>query len=176
MTFWQRLDRGLNRLYTACGYIGAGFLILLMCFVLGSILTRLFGVYVGGLTEFSGYAMAAASFFALAFTFRDGGHIRVTMLIVNLAPGPRRMMEIFCLAVATVFTIYLAYNMSVQTYFSYIFDERSEGGDAILLWIPQVATSIGSAVLVVAVLHALIKTIAGSTFFAQIEQAGGGHD
>lgn len=174
MTFWHALDRQLNRFYTACGYLAAGFLVLLMCFVLGSILTRLAGIYIGGLTEFSGYAMAAASFFALSFTFRDGGHIRVTMLIINLAAGPRRAMEIFCLLVASAFTIYLAYNMTVMTYFSYIFEERSEGGDAILLWVPQTATAIGSGVLAVAVLHALVKTIAGGTFFAEIEQAGGG--
>ena len=87
MTFWQRLDRGLNRLYTACGYIGAGFLILLMCFVLGSILTRLFGIYVGGLTEFSGYAMAAASFFFWSSERPDSILTSMNGMLAHLLPG-----------------------------------------------------------------------------------------
>lgn len=176
MTLWQALDRALNRFYTLCGHIAAGFLILLMCFVLASIVTRLLNTYVGGLTEYSGYAMAAGSFFALAYTFRDGGHIRVTMLIANLAAGPRRVMEISCLLVASGFSVYLAYHMSVMTCVSYVFDERSEGDDAMLLWIPQTATALGSIILALSVLHALIKTIAGGRFFAEPEQAGGGHD
>ena len=44
------------------------------------------------------------------------------------------------------------------------------------LWIPQTAPAIGAIVLALSVLHALIKTIAGGRFFAEPEQAGGGHD
>lgn len=156
------LDRLLNRLYSACGYLAAGFLIALMLLVLGSILTRLVGIYVGGLTEFSGYAMAAASYFALAYTFRAGGHIRVTMLINRMSPGLRRQVERFCLVVATGLTAYLAYYMSQLTYFSWKFEERSEGADAILVWIPQSAAALGSIVLAVCAAHALVRALAGA--------------
>ncbi len=170
MSFWRSLDRTLSRFYTVCGYIAAGFLFFLMLLVMASILTRAAGVYVGGLTEYSGYAMAAASYFALAFTFRDGGHIRVTMLIGRLLQRARRRAEIFCLLVSAFFTAYLAYYMSELAYFSWVFEERSEGGDAMLLWIPQSAAAAGAVVLAVCVAHALIKTLAGQEFIRRPDE------
>ncbi len=169
MSFWSSADRTLNRFYAVCGYVAAGFLFLLMLLVIASILTRAAGVYVGGLTEYSGYAMAAASYFALAFTFRDGGHIRVTMLIGRLLRRARHRAEVFCLSVAAFFTAYLAYYMSELAYFSWVFEERSEGGDAMLLWIPQSGAAAGAIVLAICVAHALIKTLAGQDFL-------GGHE
>ena len=157
------LDRLLNRLYTGCGYVAAGFLLLLMLLVLASILTRLAGVYVGGLTEFSGYSMAAASYFALAYTFRAGGHIRVTMILNRFPEGLRAQVERYCLIVATILTVYLAYYMIQLAYFSWKFEERSEGADAILVWIPQSATAVGSVVLAICVAHALVRALAGAS-------------
>lgn len=155
------LDRSLNRLYSACGYLAAGFLALLMLLVLASILTRMAGVYVGGLTEFSGYAMAAASYFALAYTFRAGGHIRVTMLLNRLPPAARAWAERYCLTVGAGLSTYLAFYMSQLTWYSWIFEERSEGGDAILIWIPQSAAALGAIVLALCVAHALVRALAG---------------
>ncbi|MCG8357580.1 MAG: TRAP transporter small permease [Kiloniellales bacterium] len=162
---WQALDRGLNRVYTACGVIGAGFLFFLMVLVLASIGTRAAGIYVGGLTEYSGYAMAAASYFALSYTFRDGAHIRVTMVLTRFHGAARYRLELFCLAVASFFALYLAYYMVELAYISWDFEERSEGGDAMLLWIPQSGAAAGSIVMAVCVLHAFIKTLAGGDFF-----------
>ena len=161
MPMWQALDRTLNRVYEVCGAIAACFLFLLMVLVVASILCRAAGLYVAGLNEYSGYAMAAASYFALAYTFRDGGHIRVTMLLGRLKGSARRFAEIFCLAVAAYFAAYLAYNMCELTYVSWDFGERSEGADATLLWIPQSATAAGSVVMAICVAHALIKALAG---------------
>lgn len=81
MQFLGAADRLLKRLYLCCGYIAAALLVSLAGLVILSIVSRLVGVYVPGVTEFSGYAMAGASFFALAYTFRERGHIRVGILL-----------------------------------------------------------------------------------------------
>ena len=49
--------------------------------------TGIFGFYIRGLAEYSGYCMAAASFFALAYTFVENGHIRICLLYTS--PSPR---------------------------------------------------------------------------------------
>ena len=54
------IDRALDRLYAACGAIAAIAIVLIAFLVATSIITRLIGVYIGGLTEGAGYAMAAA--------------------------------------------------------------------------------------------------------------------
>ena len=75
----ESLNRNLNKLYKYSGYIAAIFLILVAVFILIGISSRIFGFYIRGLAEYSGYCMASASFFALAFTFVDGSHIRITL-------------------------------------------------------------------------------------------------
>ena len=54
------LDRTLNGIYALCGALAAGAIVLIALLVATSVISRLLGIYVGGLTEGSGYAMAAA--------------------------------------------------------------------------------------------------------------------
>jgi len=77
----QSINNNLNKLYKFSGYIAAFFLILVAVFILIGISSRIFGFYIRGLAEYSGYCMAAASFYALAFTFVEGGHIRITLFL-----------------------------------------------------------------------------------------------
>ena len=76
---YQSINKNLNKLYIFSGYIAAFFLALVAVFILIGISSRIFGFYIRGLAEYSGYCMAAASFYALAYTFVQGGHIRITL-------------------------------------------------------------------------------------------------
>ena len=153
------LDRGLDRLYRLCGYAAAVCMVMIALLVLGSIVTRMLSVYVPGLTEYSGYAMAAGSFLALAYTFGEKGHIRVELFLSRLGAGARRMMEMWCLGVAVVTTTWLAWYMTRLVYYSWKFQEKSEGADAILLWKPQSLVMAGSIVMAIAILHHFIRCL-----------------
>ena len=155
----RTLDRVLDRLYTACGVIGAGFMVIIAICVLVSIVSRLLGVYVAGITAYSGYAMAASSFFALAYTFRAGGHIRVALLRNRFGPTGQLVLELWCLALASLFSGFLAFYLVRMAWVSWVLGEKSEGGAATPLWIPQTAVAIGATVMAVAALHALVLTI-----------------
>ena len=65
------LDRWLDRFYLWCGYAAAALLVALALLIIASIVSRLLGAYVPGLTEYSGYAMAGASFLATPEATRD---------------------------------------------------------------------------------------------------------
>ena len=82
---FKSLDKNLNKFYKFSGYIAAIFLIFVAVFILIGISSRIFGFYIRGLAEYSGYCMASASFFALAFTFVEGGHIRITLFLEKLS-------------------------------------------------------------------------------------------
>ena len=79
------IDTSLRKLYRLSGYIASIFLIFVAIFILTGISSRIFGFYIRGLAEYSGYCMAAASFFALAFTFVEGGHIRITLFLEKVS-------------------------------------------------------------------------------------------
>ena len=155
----RSLDRSLNKIYKFSGYIAAFFLIFVAIFILIGISSRIFGFYIRGLAEYSGYCMAAASFFALAYTFVEGGHIRITLFLEKAKNLKKYILELWCLSVASFFSGYLAFYFIKMLVISYKFQERSEGADEILIWIPQTSVGIGSLIFFIAVSHRLILTI-----------------
>jgi TRAP-type C4-dicarboxylate transport system permease small subunit len=169
MQFLGAADRLLTRLYLWCGYIAAALLVTLAGLVILSIVSRLLGTYVPGVTEYSGYAMAGASFFALAYTFRERGHIRVGILLNILHGRARWLVEIWCLLVASFFSGFLAFYLVKMTRVSWQLGDRSEGADAIHLWIPQTLVGAGAVVLAICVLHQLIRVLFG----AELPEKGG---
>ena len=150
---FETLDKILKNIYKFSGYIAAMFLILVAVFILIGISSRIFGFYIRGLAEYSGYCMAAASFFALAYTFVEGGHIRITLFLEKLSGKNKWLTEIWCLGVASFFSGYLAFYFIKMLIISYKFQERSEGADEILIWIPQTSVAIGSVIFFISVFH-----------------------
>ena len=155
----RRLSALFDQIYRMGAYVAGAALVLLCGLVLYSIVARLLGLYSGGASDVAGYVMATATFLALAHTFRTDGHIRVQLLLQKAMGTTRRGLEILCLAVMSGLTAFLAYYMARLTYDSYDFGERSEGADAILLWIPQTPVAFGAALLAIAVLHSLLQAI-----------------
>ncbi len=100
--------------------------------------------------------MAASSFFALSYTFVNGGHIRITLFLEKISKSMKNILEIWCLAVASLFSGFLAFYFSKMLIISYKFQERSEGADEILIWIPQTSVAIGSLIFFICVVHQLI--------------------
>ena len=146
-------------IYKISGFIAAVFLILVAVFILTGISSRIFGFYIRGLAEYSGYSMAASSFFALAYTFNNNGHIRITLFLEKLKNKKRRFLEIWCLSVASFFSGFMAYYFIKMVIISIKFEERSEGADEILIWIPQTSLAIGSFVFFICIFHHLVFSI-----------------
>ena len=156
---FYKIDNFLNKIYKISGYIAALFLILVATFILIGIASRIFGFYIRGLAEYSGYCMAASSFFALAYTFVEGGHIRITLFLEKVSGTKKKFLEKWCLIVASFFSGYVAFYFIKMLKISYEFQERSEGADEILIWIPQMSVAIGSFIFFICVFHLFILTI-----------------
>ena len=154
-----KIDNYLRNLYRLSGYVAAVFLILVATFILVGIASRIFGFYIRGLAEYSGYCMAASSFLALAYTFGEKGHIRITLFLEKSKKNIRRFLELWCLFVATFFSGFLSFYFIKMLLISIKFQERSEGADEILIWIPQVSVALGSTIFFICVLHNFIILI-----------------
>ena len=154
-----KIDSFLKNIYRFSGYIAALFLILVATFILIGIASRIFGFYIRGLAEYSGYCMAASSFFALAYTFVEGGHIRITLFLEKVSGVKKKLLEIWCLTIASFYSGYVAFYFIKMLKISYEFQERSEGADEILIWIPQTSVAIGSLIFFVCVFHQFILAL-----------------
>ncbi len=154
-----KIDKFLKNFYKFTGYIAAFFLILVALFILTGIASRIFGFYVRGLAEYSGYSMAASSFLALAYTFGEKGHIRITLFLEKTKNKFRKILEIWCFTIATFFSGLLSYYFIKMLIISIKFGERSEGADEIYIWIPQLTVAFGSTIFFICVFHNLILLI-----------------
>lgn len=113
MTFLSKvntMNQIKEKLYLCSGLL-AGFCILLITLLLlAQIVGRLFGFIVPSAEDFAGYALAASTFLGLAYTFREGGHIRVTLVIQRFSPVSRKWQEGVILGLSLALISYLSYS------------------------------------------------------------------
>lgn len=169
------LRKLLNTIYICSGWLAAGFIaaicLLVVCQVILNLIDRLSTLLTGaaiGLTipsyaDFTGFFLAAASFLALAYTLRQGGHIRVTLIISHLNKSFRHIFEIWCLLLATTVTTYFTWYTFTLTRESFIYNDLSPGMVAVPIWIPQSAMLLGLVILSIALLDELFCSLAGNT-------------
>ncbi|MBM7067128.1 TRAP transporter small permease [Actibacterium sp. 188UL27-1] len=155
----RALRRGLDLLYQAAGVMAALCLIAILLLILVQMGARWTGEVFPGAPDYAGYAMAAASFLAFANALNRGAHIRVSLLLNALGLSARRIVEIWCFAVGAATAWYLVWYARKFVYWSWKFNDISQGQDKTPLWIPQSAMLIGAVILAIALTDHLISLI-----------------
>ena len=163
--------RLLNWLYVASGVLSCFFLTAM----LGSILLQIFGRFVDftfDATEISGFFLAAGTFTGLAYTFSNGAHIRMTVLIQGASPAGRRIVELVCCGLAGAGTGYLAWYTILLARDSKRFGDLSTGLLALPLWMPQSVMAFGLVILTIAFADEFVRVAAGKVpVFKDVEEA-----
>lgn len=155
------MRRLLDGIYRSTGALAALFMIGVLVMVITGIVTREMGIYLRGTDDYAGYCMAAAGFLALAYTFKHGEHIRVTLIIERLSGKPRRFLKGLTLSFGCAIAVALAWYSVRLVLNSYQFNDISQGVDASPLWIPQIGMAIGTIILVIAFVDDLLMTLLG---------------
>lgn len=186
------MRRALGKLYDLSAALAGGFMIALLGFVLYSVgpgiggwLQSILcgpGSLLGGTIcignpityvarsadEFAGYCMAASAFLALAATFGRGEHIRVTLVLQRFTGAARRVLELWCLALGTLLSGYLAWFMVKNCHVSWQLGDMSTGLVATPLWIPQLGLAVGSVIFFIAVLEKLMVVALGGAWMEDV--------
>ncbi len=169
------MRKSLNRLYRLSGYLAAFFIFAICLVVIGQValnlIDQLAGLLTGsaiGLTipsysDFTGFFLAAASFLALAYTLREGGHIRVTLFLLALPAGLRRAFEIWAVGLAAAATIYLSFYAIRLTHESFTYGDLSSGIVPVPIWIPQTSMTVGLIILSIALVDELFGLLTGKS-------------
>lgn len=164
----------LNRLYKASGWGAASFILAICVLVMAQVILNLIdkiaiavsgtaiGLTIPSYADFTGFFLASASFLALAYTLREGGHIRVTLLIQHLPHRFHRIFELWCVSLAASVSIYFTWYSALLTYESFLYNDLSSGMVAVPIWIPQSGMLLGLSVLSIALLDELIGLLAGN--------------
>jgi TRAP-type C4-dicarboxylate transport system permease small subunit len=175
--------RVLDGVYVASGAIAGFFMVMILSLIVLGMVARWTSVAVPGTTEFAGYAMAATSFFALCYALTRGAHIRVS-IILNANDFLRRWRDVFAVFGAAVIATYFARYAVKANFFSEMLNDRTQGQDQIPewlvslfsldfaaaiqgsttlvytpVWIPQLAMSIGTILLAIALWDTLYRML-----------------
>jgi TRAP-type C4-dicarboxylate transport system permease small subunit len=160
----------LDWLYKLSGVMAGILLICIALLIIAQIVARFIGQIVPDANEIAGYCMAGSTFLALAYTLREGGHIRVTMIINHLPKAYSRLLELFTLAAASSLTGYFAYHLILMVWQTYQYAELSQGHLPMPLWIPQSSLAIGMTILCLAFIEEFIHALQGKALTYQDSQ------
>ncbi len=163
----------LNKIYSISGWTAAFFIVAICLIVMAQVFLNLLdrlssritgeaiGLTIPSYADFTGFFLAGASFLALAYTLRDGSHIRVSLVLQHLSPKLRHGVEIWCLAIAATMTAYFTVYTGFLVHESYIYNDLSPGMVAIPIWTPMLPMLIGLAILAVALIDELLCVMTG---------------
>ena len=113
--------------------------------------------------DFSGFFLAAASFMALAYTMRSGGHIRVGLVVQHLPERWRWIAELTTLTFASLFSAFATYYALNLLGDSWRFGDKSTGLVAIPIWLPQCFMVAGLGLLTIAFIDTLVESLRAKT-------------
>jgi TRAP-type C4-dicarboxylate transport system permease small subunit len=176
---WRMLDG----VYLLSGVVAGFFMIMILALIVIGMVARWTSVAVPGTTEFAGYAMAATSFFALSHALTRGAHIRVS-IILNANDFLKKWLDLFAVFGAAIIATYFARYAVKTNFFSEMLNDRTQGQDQIPewlvalfrldfagaaegsttlvytpVWIPQLAMSIGTILLAIALWDTLYRML-----------------
>lgn len=140
----------IHRLYNLCGYAAAFFLAAIAVVTLLQIVARQLNIAIET-TEIAGFCLAAATFLGLAYTFVNGGHVRISIVSQFLTKSANRFVELWCCAIGLLITGWAAWHMTFYTIQTFDYGDLSPGMVAMPLWIPQAGVSFGLIMLSVAI-------------------------
>lgn len=161
-----------EKCYQCSGLLSGLCIVAITLLLLAQIIGRLFGIIVPSAGDFAGYALAASTFLGLAYTFKEGGHIRVTLVIQRFSPFPRKIQEAVILTLSLALLCFLSYACVSMVYESYSYGDVSYGYIPVPLWIPQTPVAVGMVALNLAVLDAWVMALRGKTpTYSQHEEA-----
>ena len=168
------LRKTLDFLYLAAGILAALCLIAILSLIVLQMLARWTGEVFPGAPNYAGYAMAAASFFAFANALGRGAHIRVSILLNAVPTKIKWLLEIWCFGLGAAIAAYFTYYAYTFVYWSWKFNDISQGQDATALWIPQSVMVLGGGLLTIALLDNLFHLFARGEHRINAETVGSG--
>ena len=168
----SRWRRSLDFIYAAGGQLAALCVLAILILMVYASVGRSLDWRVAWINDVVAWLCAAAAFLGMAYSFRNGDFVRVTLVLESVPPAVRRWMEVVSLAIAAVAIAYLGYWAARFTYESWEFNDIAGNMVAIPIWIPQMSFVVGALILVMAVIDECVGVWRGGkpSYVARVEE------
>lgn len=166
------MRRTLDAAYATAGALAALNVLAIFLLMIAASAGRSFNWRVGWVNDVVSWLCAAAAFLGMAYSFRNGDFVRVTLLLEMVSPRWRRVLEVASLTVAMAAVGYLGYWAARFTWESWKFNDIAGNLVAIPIWIPQMSFVVGALLFVVAVADECVTVLRGGkpSYVARVEE------
>ena len=155
------LRERLDLLIRIGGAIAAVFVVLIAAIIVVQIIGRELGFQIHGADDFTAWSVAASIFLALAYTFKQGAHIKVTVITERLRGPSVKVAAIISLIISAVAIGFLTLSAAHFLYDNYQFGDLAQGLLSIPMWIPTISLFLGALLLFLAILDSLLAALFG---------------
>ena len=164
--------RALDGLYALGGQLAAVCVLVIFVLMIGASIGRWLEWRVSWVNDVVAWLCAAAAFLGMAYSFRNGDFVRVTLLLEAVSPKTRRGLEVASLTIAAVAIGYLGYWAARFTWESWEFNDIAGNMVAIPIWIPQMSFVVGAWIFAIAVIDECVCVLRGGkpSYVARVEE------
>ena len=164
--------RALDATYTAAGALAALNVFAIFVLMIAASAGRSFNWQVGWINDVVSWLCAAAAFLGMAYSFRNGDFVRVTLVLELVPARVRRVLEVLSLGIAMLAVGYMGFWAARFTWESWKFNDIAGNLVAIPIWIPQMSFVAGALLFVVAVADECVTVLRGGkpSYIARVEE------
>ena len=133
-------------------------IIALALLILGQIFaSSLLGIGMEFAFEYGTYLLVLIVFAGAPHAMRTGGHIRVSLVLNRSGRSLRRMLEVFCTALALGICVYIAYALTDLAVYSFVNGSRTYLPSGTLLGYPQTLLALCCWLLALQIAARLVR-------------------
>ena len=172
----RAVTRQADRLYFVLGYVCGLGLLLLALFITYQVVARsLDWPRAPGTNALSGYVLAMAASWALAYSLRSGAHVRIDVLLPHMGLRTRAVADWIALLAVAFFGGVTAWKMWDNVISDYRGGVVSTADPVVPLFIPKAVVAIGFTLLVVTATQMMLSMIA-ERWLPRLHTAMGGEE
>ena len=173
---FRAATRKADRLYFILGYICGLELLLLAFFITYQVVAqKLDWVRAPGTDAMSGYVLAMAATWALAYSLRSDAHVRIDVLLPYMSPRIRAIADWLALFAVAFFGYVAAWEMWESVIHDYQRGVVTNDYPLTPLFIPKAVVSVGFTLLVITAAQMMLSMIA-ERWLPRIHRAMGGDE
>lgn len=134
----------IERFSTWGAFLSAMFMVLIVVLIAVEILLRsVFKVSTLISDEYSAYFFVGVVLLGLAYTFKEEGHIKITLVTSVLGKRGQAALDILSTVVAVAMTSFALYYASAMVYDSWLLDMRADSISETPIYLSQLAIPLG---------------------------------
>jgi len=156
----KKIIQIIDKLTDYSAFISSLFMILIVALILIEIgLRTFFNTSTLISDEYSAYFFVVVVMLGLGYTFKEDGHIRITIILGRLKPKAQKVLDIICCLIALILTLFMLYYSFKMVIDTYNLDMRADSIAETPLFIPQIALPVGFAIFALSIIGKIIRRI-----------------